>query len=229
VRDKLTRAGPLTIVIADDHAIFRQALRLTLTHRARGMSVVAEAENGEQAIENVAEHHPNVLVLDLGLPKKSTHDLLYEVRMADPSTRVIILTGFADAENVRSAARGGAKAIVLKSGPLERLLEAVEAVARGDLWADPLLTMASYQEFLRLAGGAGDAQVTNPLRALSRREIDVVRLIADGLSNRDVAAKLWISEKTVTSHLNHIFEKLGVVSRLQAALLYNNVTKGHAG
>jgi DNA-binding NarL/FixJ family response regulator len=219
-------SGSLTVVVADDHAIFRQALRLTLTHRARGIMVVGEAENGQQAIETVAEHRPDLLILDLGMPKKSTKDLLHEVRVASPLTKVIILTGFADGESVTLAARGGAKAFVLKSGPLEPLLEAIQAVARGELWADPMLTVTSHQEFLRVARGPDDGLRKDALKALSRREIEVVQLIAEGLSNREVAAKLSISEKTVVSHLNHIFEKLGVTNRLQAAILYNNVTRG---
>jgi DNA-binding NarL/FixJ family response regulator len=215
--------GPLRVVVADDHAIFRQALRLTLTHRARGITVVDEAEDGEQTIRAAAEHCPQILLLDLGLRKKTTKDLLREVQAASPNTRVIILTGFADAESVGLVARGGARGFVLKNGPFERLLEAIDKVSQGEVWADPMLSVTAHNEFLRIA--RGDASAPSPLQALSRREIDVVRLVADGLSNRDVAAKLSISEKTVTSHLNHIFEKLGVENRLQAALLYTNLMR----
>src|SRR5205823_6863916 len=106
--------GPLTVVVADDHAIFRQALRLTLTHRGQGIRVVGEAGDAEQAIAAVASEAPDVLLLDLGLRKKNTKDLLREIRAASPNTRVIILTGFADAESVGLAAAGGAKGFVLK-------------------------------------------------------------------------------------------------------------------
>jgi DNA-binding NarL/FixJ family response regulator len=217
--------SPITVVIADDHAIFRQALRLTLMHRAKGISVAGEAENGEQTLEVVTAHQPDILLLDLGMPKKTIRDLLQEVRIASPKTRVIILTGFADPDSVALVARTGAKGFVLKSGPLEPLLEAIQYVARGEAWADPMLSVTSHREFLRFAGGEGDGTL-DPLQALSQRELEVVKLVADGLSNRDIAARLSISEKTVTSHLNHIFEKLGVASRLQAALLYGKVARG---
>jgi DNA-binding NarL/FixJ family response regulator len=217
--------SPITVVIADDHAIFRQALRLTLVHRAKGISVAGEAENGEQTLEVVAVHKPDILLLDLGMPKKTLRDLMQEVRIASPKTRVIILTGFADPDSVALVARTGARGFVLKNGPLEPLLEAIQRVARGEAWADPMLSVTSHREFLRFAGGEGDG-APDPLQALSQRELEVIKLVADGLSNRDIAARLSISEKTVTSHLNHIFEKLGVASRLQAALLYSKVARG---
>jgi DNA-binding NarL/FixJ family response regulator len=218
--------SPITVVIADDHAIFRQALRLTLVHRAKGISVAGEAENGEQALEVVRTQQPDILLLDLGMPKKTIRDLLQEVGIASPKTRVIILTGFADPDNVALVARTGAKGFVLKSGPLEPLLEAIQHVARGEAWADPMLSVTSHREFLRFAGGGEEGGPPDALQALSQRELEVVKLVADGLSNRDIAAKLSISEKTVTSHLNHIFDKLGVASRLQAALVYNRMARG---
>ena len=218
-------AGPLTVVIADDHAIFRQALRLTLTHRAKGVTVAGEAENGEQTTQIVAAKQPDILILDLGMPKKNTRELLEEIRVSSPKTRTIILTGFADPDSVALVARAGARGFVLKSGPLEPLLEAIQHVARGEAWADPMLSVTSHREFLQLAGGSG-VRATDQLQALSLRELEVVKLVANGLPNREIAAQLSISEKTVTSHLNHIFEKLGVASRLQAALVYNKLAKG---
>jgi DNA-binding NarL/FixJ family response regulator len=223
----LPTPGPLTVVIADDHAIFRQALHLTLVHRARGVAVAGEAENCDQTLQVVAARQPDILLLDLGMPKKTLRDLLQEIHSASPKTRVIILTGFADADTVALAARVGAKGFALKSGPLEPLLEAIQRVGRGEVWADPMLSVTSYREFLRFAGGEA-ADQPDPLRALSQREMEVVKLVAEGLSNRDVATRLSISEKTVTSHLNHIFEKLGVTSRLQAALVYNKLAPGSA-
>jgi DNA-binding NarL/FixJ family response regulator len=214
----------LTLVIADDHAIFRQALRLTLVHRGRGLTVAAEAENGDDTVRAVGEHRPDVLVLDLGLPKKSTRDVIEEVRRVSPATRIVILTGFADLDNVRLAALAGAKAFVLKDGPLEPLLEAIERVARGEVWADPMLPMVAHEEFVRVAGDAGAR--ADPLRGLSSREREVLELVAGGLSNRDIGARLSISEKTVTSHLNRVFDKLGVESRLQAALVYTRAVDG---
>lgn len=220
-------ARTVSVVLADDHALFREMLRLTLGHRAEGISVVGEAHDAEEALRAIDAHRPDVLLLDLRLPKKSTADLLAEVRAISPRTRVVILTGFGDDESVVGAARGGAVGYVLKRGPLEPLLEAVRRVSLGEVWADPGLSMSAHREFCRLAAGREEGPL-DLRNTLSRREIEVVRLVAEGLSNRSIADKLLISEKTVTTHLNHIFEKLGVESRLQAALIYNNQVKSSA-
>jgi two-component system NarL family response regulator len=218
-------ARTITVVVADDHALFREMLAATLAHRAEGLEVVADVDDAEQAIRAVDKHRPDILLLDLRLPKKSTKELLEEVRAFSPQTRVVILTGFGDEDNVAMAARGGAVGYVLKRGPLEPLLEALRRVSLGEVWADPNLAVAAHSEFLRIAGGQREG--ARDLRSqLSRRELDVIRLVADGLSNRSIAEKLAISEKTVTTHLNHIFEKLGVTSRLQAALVYKNQLTG---
>ena len=211
-------SGSLRVVIVDDHAIFRQALRLILGHRAKGVLVVGEAENADEAIRVVGAERPDIVLLDLGLPKKSTRDLVERIQHAFGQAKIIVLTGLDDRDVVSVVARAGAKGFVLKNGPFEPLLEAIEHVARGEAWADPALSFASHREFLLIARG-GNAE-ESPLQVLSARELDVLRLVADGFANRDIAARLSISEKTVTSHLNHIFEKLGVASRLQAALIY---------
>jgi DNA-binding NarL/FixJ family response regulator len=214
-------ARTLSVVAADDHALFREMLRLTLAQRPEEIELVAEAADAEAALRAVAKHHPDVLLLDLRLPKRATADLLDEVGALSPRTRIVVLTGFADDETVAAVARHGARAYVLKRSPLESLFEAIRRVALGEVWADPNLSAAQHREFLRLAA----AQARDPQElesVLSRRELQVVRLVAEGLSNRAIAQKLAISEKTVTTHLNHIFEKLGVASRLQAALVFHH-------
>jgi len=217
--------GSFTVVIADDHALFRQALRIALTHCAKSLTIVGEAENGKQALEVCAAARPEILVLDLRIPKKTTRDVLRELRVVSPLTRTLILTGFADPDDVAVVAREGARAFVLKAGPLELLLEAIQCVGRGELWADPLLSVTVHREFLEIAGGLRSS-TTNVLRSLSHREVEVLKHVAAGLQNRAIAASLSISEKTVTSHLNRIFDKLGVSSRLQAALLYGQAARG---
>jgi len=212
----------LTVGIADDHTMFREAMRLALAHRAKGISVIGEAEDGEKAIRLAAAEHPDILLLDLGMPKKTTRDVLRELRIVAPGTRVVILTGFPDGDAVVFAAREGARGFVLKGGSIESLVDAIERVGRGEVWADPLLPVTVHNEFLKIAGGAERGRSPG-LRGLSQREMEVVKLVADGLSNRAIATKLSISEKTVTSHLNRIFEKLGVASRLQVALVYTRV------
>jgi two-component system NarL family response regulator len=218
----------ITTVVADDHALFREMLCMTLSHRKEGIEVVAEAEDAEAALKAVDLHRPDILLLDLRLPKRSTSDVLDSVKDLSPRTRVVILTGFADDENVALAARHGAAGYVLKRGPLEPLLEAIRRVSLGEIWADPMLSVNQHREFQRVAGDPQDRGGLDLRKTLSRREIEVIRLVAEGLSNRSIAEKLTISEKTVTTHLNHIFEKLGIQSRLQAALIYNNQLKGSA-
>ena len=209
----------LRVVIADDHAIFRQALQVVLRHRGSGITVAGEAEDGAEAVRVVGQLAPDVLLLDLGLSKKSTGDVIREVRRTSPGTAIVVLTGHADSESVALAARCGVRGFVLKRGPLEPLLDAIAHVARGEIWADPMLPLIDHREFRRIAGENGAAPA-NPLRGLSPREVDVLRLVAEGLSNRDIGRELSISEKTVTTHLYNSFEKLGVESRVQAALLY---------
>ncbi|MGH7821665.1 MAG: response regulator, partial [Candidatus Binatia bacterium] len=182
----------ISVVIADDHALFREMLRMTLSHRSEGIRVVAEAEDAEAALRAVDEHAPDVLLLDLRLPKRSTRDLLQELRAIAPKTRVVILTGFADDETVATAARGGAVGYVLKRGPLEPLLEAIRRISLGEVWADPMLSVTQHREFMSLAGNPEGGPLD--LRSsLSRREIEVIRLVAEGLSNRSIAQKLTIS------------------------------------
>src|SRR5262249_26350417 len=158
----------------------------------KGITVAGEAENGEQVLEVVTAHQPDILLLDLGMPKKTIRDLLQEVGIAAPKTRVIILTGFADPDNLSLVARMGSIGFALKSGPVDPLPEAIVHVARGEAWADPMLSVTPPREFLRFAGGEGGGGTADPLQNLSHRELEVVKLVAEGLSNRDIAAKLSI-------------------------------------
>lgn len=217
----------MSVVLADDHTLFREMLRQTFDLRGEGFSVVGEAADAEEVLRLVDAEKPDLLLLDLRLPKRNTQDTLQEVHLRSPETRVVILTGFASDEDIRIAAEGGARAYVLKRGPLGLLLEAVRAVVQGQVWADPMLPVTAHQDFLRIAESRRTGTRTME-DTLSPREIEVVRLVAGGLSNRAIAEELHISEKTVTTHLNHIFDKLGVASRVQAAVLYHNRMRGTA-
>ena len=217
-------ADPIRILVVDDHAVVREGLRAFLALQD-GFEIVGEAVDGEEAIAKAAELEPDVILMDLVMPKLdgvSAMRELREVRGADgrgSGARVIVLTSFLDEDRLLPALEAGAAGYLLKNSQPAELARAVRAAHAGEAIIDPtaaarLVDALSDQDRRRPAATAGAA-----LEQLTGRERDVLALIARGRSNKRIALELGISEKTVKTHVGHVLAKLGVSDRTQAALL----------
>jgi two-component system, NarL family, response regulator NreC len=196
----------ITIVLADDHAVVRSGLRLLLD-RAGGLLVVSEAGDAESALRTVLGHKPSVLVLDLNMPGELTSlDAIPKVAEASPRTRVVVLTMQEDPEFARQALRAGAAGYVLKEAADSELVEAVRRAAAGETYLNPRLGAALAAAPPAPSGHPDD---------LSEREVEVLRLIALGHTNAEIAGQLYLSVRTVESHRAHIQQKLRLSTRAE--------------
>jgi two-component system response regulator NreC len=193
-------------VLADDHAVVRSGLRMVL-ERESGMEVVSEAGDAETAVRTVLGHKPSVLVLDLNMPGELTSlDAIPRIAEVSPDTRVVVLTMQEDPEFARQALRAGASGYVLKEAADDELVEAVRRAATGDTYLNPSLGA-------RLA--AAPPEAVGPPDDLTEREVEVLRLIALGHTNAEIAGQLFLSVRTVESHRAHIQQKLGRATRAE--------------
>lgn len=212
---------PIKVVIADDHALFRDGLRKILSME-KDILVVGEAGNSDEVPKIIERTKPDVLLLDLKMPKGDLVQNLLEVSARSPATRVVILTAFSEEENVLNAAKGGAKGYVPKGVPSATLLQAIKAVYGGGHWIDKEVpSWETFQEIVQNQSGARESapHVDDSIKALTKREMEILRLVAEGLTNEEIGKKIFISEKTVKTHLTNIFDKLKVNNRFKAALM----------
>ncbi|MGD0950572.1 MAG: response regulator transcription factor [Candidatus Binatia bacterium] len=215
----------IRVLVADDHAMFREMLRIALP-RHGDIEVVGEADNGQDLVEAIYRCRPNVLLLDYKMPHvKDFTRLVSEVRRRYGATEVVVLSGFASSEIALRAAKGGARGYVLKSTRLQAVGDAIRAAARGGIWIDPNLPREVFDIFQRHTAAAEPRN--GGLAQLTRREREVLASVAEGISNRDIARKLTISEKTVKTHLTHIFTKLDVKNRVVAAVVFYGSNSEH--
>ena len=203
---------PITILLVDDHALVRSGVRAYLETQPE-LVVVAEAGSGEEAMQLAAEHAPDVVLMDLVMPGMDGVEATRRVREVSPRTQVVVLTSFHEDTHIFPAIKAGAISYLLKDiGPTE-LAEAIRAAARGEAILHPKVAARLMQE---LRGNR--TQAVNPYTELSEREQEVLRLIAEGMSNAEMAEKLVLSEKTVKSHVSNILNKLHLADRTQAAV-----------
>ncbi len=212
----------IQILLVDDQALFREGMRVLLSLQP-DFEVVGEAANGEEALRLAAMHHPHVVLMDLRMPILDGVAATRRLRAAQPACRVIVLTTFDDDDYVFDGLRAGAVGYLLKDTPADKLVEAIRAVARGESFLQPSIAAKVVAEFARLTVPAArttpTGQAVQPLaEPLSDRELEVLRLVASGASNKAIAAQLVITEGTVKNHLTNILGKLGVHDRTQAAL-----------
>jgi two-component system, NarL family, nitrate/nitrite response regulator NarL len=206
---------PVRIVIADDHTLFRDALRAVLTTEA-GFSVVAEACDGDDAVRQVVEHGPDVLLLDLDMPRASGLDALRQLNASASGVRAVILTAAISNADVVTALTLGAFGVVLKDVVPSVLCDCVRSVARGTHWIghehvrDLVHALRRFQP--------APAPSPTPAETLTPRELQVVAAVLDGATNRDIGADLSLSTQTVKNHLMKVYDKVGVSSRLELAL-----------
>lgn len=205
-------AEPITILIVDDHAIVRQGLRMLFTIQAN-CRVVGEADNGEKAVALAAEHVPDIVLMDLVMPGLDGVETTRRVKQVSPRSQVIVLTSYEDDEHILPALRAGALSYVLKDIDPNQLLETVYLAVLGESILHPRVASRVVQEIHNTKLTASD-----PFADLSERELEVLRLIADGLTNAEIAEQLIISEKTVKGHVSNILSKLHLLDRTKAAV-----------
>ncbi len=207
----------IKILIVDDQSLFREALK-TLLNASIEFEIVGDASNGEEALRMVLQHSPDVVLMDLRMPIMDGVEATRRILQMNKPTKVIVLTTFDDDENVFEALRAGAVGYLLKDVSSEKLYEAIKAANQGEYFLLPSITAKVVSEFSRISKPAAkhqDAFLPDPL---SPREIEIIRLVATGASNKEIAEKLVISEGTVKNHLSSILSKLSVRDRMQAVL-----------
>jgi len=212
------------IVIIDDHQLFREGVKRILEFE-KTFQVAAEGNDGCEALQLVEEHHPDVVLMDINMPETNGIDATRQLVEKYPDSKVIILSIHDDENYVTHALKTGACGYLLKEMDADALIEAVKVVAAGGSYLHPKVTHNLVNEFRRLAaeeeGGNNyvlQMEVRRPLHLLTRRECEVLQLLADGKSNRGIGDALYISEKTVKNHVSNILQKMNVNDRTQAVV-----------
>jgi len=211
---------PTRVVIADDHTILREGLHLLLDLEP-DFEVVAEAADGAEAVTMVNLHQPAILLLDLAMPNMSGLDVLRQLAQQDSATRSILLTGAIERHQIIEALRLGARGVVMKESAAQLLIKAMRTVIAGLYWIgrEPVTNLTA---FLREENSSRRPSRARTSFGLTRRETDILGTIVGGLSNKEIAQKLSLSEDTVKHHLTNIFDKVEVTSRLELALFAIN-------
>ena len=203
---------PITILLVDDHEVVRQGVRAYLD-ALPDLAVVGETGSGEEAAHLAAELAPDVILMDLVMPGIDGIEATRKVKSASPRTQVVVLTSYHQDEHIFPALRAGAISYILKDVKMDDLAEAVRRAAQGEATLNPHVAARVIQE----VHGARQAEV-NPFTELTEREMEVLRVIADGMSNSEIAEQLVISENTVKGHVSNILSKLHLADRTQAAV-----------
>jgi DNA-binding NarL/FixJ family response regulator len=190
----------IRVLVADDHPVVRQGI-CTMLELEDDIEVVGRAADGEEAVLLAREHHPDITLLDVQMPILDGIEALRRIRADDPGARVIVLTTYRNEDYIFPSLRAGARAYLLKDASREELASAIRAVAAGESLLDPEMVSAAHDD-----GG------------LTARECEVLRLIADGMNNAQIATALFVSENTVKTHVSNIFTKLGCRDRAAAVL-----------
>lgn len=204
---------PITILIVDDHEVVRQGLRAYLSAQP-DLEVLAEAASGEEAVRLTAELIPDVALMDLLMPGMDGIEATRQLKKASPRTQVVVLTSFHEDEHIFPALRAGAISYLLKDVKMEEMAAAVRRAAQGEATLHPRVAARLIQE----VHGAGREAAINPYTGLTERELEVLRLVANGLSNSEIAAQMVVSENTVKGHVSNILSKLHLADRTQAAI-----------
>jgi NarL family two-component system response regulator LiaR len=200
----------IRVLVADDHAIVREGMRMLLNRP--GFQLVGEAVDGTEAVRQARELHPDVIVLDLKMPHKTGLEAIREIKHDDPDAHILILTSFDGDDQVFPAIRLGAQGYLLKDSPPERLIQAIRDVYRGESSLHPSIARRVLHEF------SHPTDIPPMEKPLTAREVEVLQLLARGLSNQEIAAHLMIGERTVATHVSNLLSKLHLASRTQAAL-----------
>jgi DNA-binding NarL/FixJ family response regulator len=195
--------GPITCVVADDHPAVLEAVAEFLVQG--GIEVIARARDGEEALERIEQRKPRVALVDVRMPKLGGIELTRRAQRSAPETSILLYTGYGDRALLTEALDAGVRGFVLKEAPMDDLLRALQSVASGGTYVDPVL-----------AGTLAASSIGNKLPELTQRERDVLRLLADGLSNEEIGKRLFISAETVRTHVRKAMDKLDADTRTQA-------------
>ena len=210
-KSELKMEKKIKILLADDHAMVREGIRVFIANKP-GFEIVGEAENGEQAVTLALTLKPDVILMDLVMPVKNGLEAILEIKDQNPAARILVITSFAEDDKVFPAIKAGAAGYLLKDSSPQQLLQAILDVYNGVSSLHPLIASKVLNEFNKpQTEGTGEEQ-------LSTREIVVLKLIAQGLSNFEIAEQLHLSENTVRSHTSNILVKLHLSNRTQATL-----------
>lgn len=202
---------PINIVVADDHPLFRQGVVQTLTAED-GFFVIGEAGTGEEAVQLAVEHNPDILLLDIGMPGAGGIATVEQVAASCPLTRVLMLTVSENPDDLMQALKAGARGYVLKGVSSHGLVSAIRAVKAGEVFVTSVLASTILYEMTHNEPG-------DPLDELTERERQVLQLLGEGLTNREIGERLYLAEKTVKHYMTSVLQKLHVRSRVEAALL----------
>ncbi len=209
---------PIRVLIADDQQLLRAGFRVILASEP-GIEVVGEAEDGVDAVAQARRLRPDVVLMDIRMPKLDGLAATEQLTKSPDGPRVVVLTTFDQNEYVVRALRAGAYGFLLKDAPASRLVAAVRAAAGGDALIEPSITRRLVEQFAAALAPAGSAGIPAAVAALTERELQVLRLIARGLSNAEIAREFVVAETTVKTHVARILTKLEVRDRVQAVVL----------
>jgi two-component system nitrate/nitrite response regulator NarL len=204
-------ADPLRVVVADDHPLFREGVVHSLSLED-DIEIVGEAADGIEAVRLATELLPDLVVMDLSMPKGGGIEATRHIAASVPATAVLILTVSEDRDDLLEVLKAGARGYVLKGVPSDGLVHAVRAVTSGEVYVTPVLASGILREMTR-------KEPADPFEELTPREQDILELVAEGLTNREIGEKLYLAEKTVKHYMTNVLQKLHVRSRVEAALL----------
>jgi DNA-binding NarL/FixJ family response regulator len=212
-------AEVIRVLIVDDHALYRRGL-LTVLETEDGIEVVGEAADGIEAVDQAEETLPDVIVMDVGMPKRGGIDACRVIKQRVPSARILMLTSSDDEANLFEAVRAGASGYLLKDVPPEEVAAGIRGVFHGQSLLSPLMASKLREEFKQISQReTAPAPISGlELPRLTERELGILRLVARGRLNREIAGELFISENTVRNHIRNILDKLQMHSRMEAAM-----------
>ena len=218
-RDSSLHAEPIRTMIVDDHALFRRGLEMVLDEEP-DIELVGQASDGTEAVEKAAESVPDVVLMDIRMPRSNGIEACRAMKEAAPSAKIVILTISDEEEDLFEAIRAGASGYLLKDIPLDEVADVVRAVHGGQSLINPSMAGKLLTEFATLAKrDDGERAQELPAPRLTEREMQVLKLVARGMNNRDIAKELFISENTVKNHVRNILEKLQIHSRMEAVMV----------
>lgn len=202
----------IRILIADDHAIVRKGL-ITLITAEQGMELLGEAEDGLEVVAKARELQPDIVLLDLVMPHQDGIEAIKAIKAENPEARILVLTSFADDDKVFAAIKAGASGYLLKDSSPQQLLQAIRDVFQGESSLHPTIARKLIRELNQPADDLPPAR-----EPLTKRELQVLKLVAQGLSNQEIATELIVAERTITTHVSNILAKLHLANRTQATL-----------